>query len=250
VKFNNIPASTVGVTALPQAGCFFSDVEEQVVRMPGMDGQVFAGATQAARRFPVQLIVQGMSREDLHTRLDAVTGWLAGGPARLQFDELPDRWWTARLSSPLTWVNHGRSFRVACDVVFTADDPHPRATVDDVASFTATTVTVPRTQGNLASYPVVTVAGVFTAAQTLTLDMFGQPVVFTGPLTVSERLVLDYDAWTLTVCDQAGSVLRSAVPQLDTVARVSCPVGGGTVSHTRSGGTVTRIDVACRSRWW
>lgn len=247
MRFNDVTAGDMSVRAYPQAGVFLSEPEVSAVKLPGTDGQLLLGITQAPRELPVVLRASADDETALTGILDAATGWLASGPAQLVFDELPDRGWTARLGGPLVWVSAGRSLAVTADVTFVADDPHPYALDDDVTTL-AVAGDVVRAAGNAASWPTIDVEGVLDGDDVLTLTLFGQTVAVTGPLAAGETLRLDYQAYSFAVV--AGGVpVRLAAGHLSTLRRVSCPVGGGAVSWTLSGGTVTSVTVHANSRW-
>jgi predicted phage tail component-like protein len=247
--FNQTNLTSLGVTCLPQAGCFLSKPDEQTVTIPGMDGQLFAGQTQKAREFPILLKVTGASSSDLIDRLDRVTAWLAAGPARLVFDELPDRFWTARLASALEFEGDGRDFRVTQQITMTADDPHPYAVIDDQATITTTTTIFTRSKGNTGSHPTIRVKAQLTSSQTLTLTLWGQTVTITGPLTSTQVAVLDCQQWLFTIENTSGSVIGNLAPQLSTLDRITCPVGGGPVTWAKTGGTLSSIQIQANSRW-
>jgi len=247
--FNGVNSHDLGVTCLPQAGCWLSQRDDQAVSIPGMDGQIWVSSVQKPRTFPVKLVVSGSTAQDTLLKLDTIAGWLSSGPAQLIFDESPDRYWTARLDSDLTLVSDRKTNRVSQDITMIADDPHPYALIDDTTTIAGASATVTRSKGNAPSWPVIKVTGTLTATQSVTLTLWGQQVTITGPLTSTEVAVLDYGEYVFTIQNTSGTVLRNLAGKLSTLARVSCPVGGGPVSRTVTGGTITQIQVACRSRW-
>lgn len=245
--FAGVHSDTLGIQALAKAGVYLSDTEDDVFTLPGVDGQRWLRSTQTPRELPVRLRARAASVEAMRTKLDAVAAWLASGPAQLVFDELPDRAWTARRRGALAWELDGGTLRVAADAVFVTDDPHPYAIVDDITVLSAPG-DVPRTHGNATSWPTIEIRGDLTAAQAATLDLWGQAVTISGPLAAGETACLDYREYLFTVLDAAGAVARSLAPQLSSVRRITCPVGGGPVSWSTTG-SVTRVRVEAHSRW-
>lgn len=248
--FAGISADSLGIQALPQTGEFLSDTDDDTFSLPGVDGRRWLRSTQTPREFRVLLRAQAATKTALRAKLDAAAAWLASGPAPLVFDgELPDRAWTARRRGKLSWTLDGASLRVAADLILVADDPHPYALVDDVTVLTAAGV-APRTAGNAVSWPLVELTGLLGASDTVTLTLWGQEVVITGPLAADEVARLDYAEFLFTVTDSAGETLRNLAPKLSTLRRVECPVGGGPVSWTTTGGgTVTEVRIEANSRW-
>lgn len=246
--FAGIDSATLGVQALPQAGGFLSDTDDDTFALPGVDGQRWLRSTQTPREFPVRLRARAESAAALRAKLDAVTAWLASGPALLVFDELPDRAWTARRRGALAWTLDGGTFRVATDVLFVADDPHPYAIADDITVLAAPGDAL-RHVGNAPSWPRIDITGALTASQSVTVSLWGQQVTMSGPLAAGEIARLDYPEFLFTVVNGAGAVLRNLAPRLSTLRRVSCPVGGGPVSWTLTWGSITQIRIEANSRW-
>ena len=246
-----------GVRCLPQHGQFLSPTDDTTAAIPGRDGQLWLRGRQKAREFDVAVVARAASRAALAALLDATAAWLAGrGPVRLVFDEeLPDRGWTARLATGLSWELAKASLRVRCDIGFVADDPHAYALVDDVATLTAPG-TVARAKGNAPSEPVIEVAGALTASQTVTLDLWGKPLQISGPLAAGQKIRLDFREGLHSVVDASGDPVRLLTGQLSSSARRTvfardraiCPAGGGPVSWTTTG-AVSQVRVECNSRW-
>jgi len=246
-----------GVRCLPQHGQFFSPTDDTTAAIPGRDGQLWLRSRQKAREFDVTVVARAASRAALVALLDTATAWLAGrGPVRLVFDEeLPDRGWTARLATGLSWEGAQASLRVRCDIGFVADDPHAYALVDDVATLTAPGL-VARAKGNSPSEPVIEVTGALTASQAVTLNLWGTPLQITGPVASGQRIRLDFHDGLHAVVDAAGNPVKLLTGQLSSSARrivfardrAICPAGGGPVSWTTTG-TVAQVRVECNSRW-
>jgi predicted phage tail component-like protein len=256
MRFNGVDSRDLGVVCLPQSGVFMSARDDDVVKLPGADGQVFFRSAQQARTFTVDLWVPASSRAEAAAKWDAVAAWLAAGPAPLVFDELPDRCWTARLESALEAVSGGSSFTARqLGVALIADDPHPKAVVDDTAAVTAAgPFAVHRTKGNMDSRPRLVLQAVLAAGQTATVRLGGRQVVLAGPLTEKERAVFDFERLAFTITDAAGVPVRLAVPQMPGLAdALAAPLklaaGDTAGSVAVSGGNFTKLVVECNSRW-
>ena len=164
-----------------------------------------------------------------------------------EHDELPDRAWTARLKGPLSWGLGGGSYRTQTDIVMIADDPHAYALTDDTATLSAPGP-VARIHGNEASWPTIRINGVLSGSQSVTLNLWGRTVQIQGPLTASERLLIDYQGYTFVVTNAGGAPVRNLAGKMSTLSRIPCPSSGGTVSWTTTG-TVTQVTIQCHSRW-
>lgn len=198
MKFAGVDSSAVGVRCFPQIGQYIADGDSQTVRLPGRDGELFLSATQGAAEFPITVRADAANAAASRTLLDGVAAWLSRGPAQLVFDELPDRYWTARLRGGLAWSLGAGSYRVVSNIVMRADDPHAYALTDDTAVLTAPG-TVARTKGNAPSRPTVWVTGTLTSGQSVTLNLWSKTVTLTGPLSAGEVALLDYRDYTFRV---------------------------------------------------
>jgi len=256
MRFGDRSSDDFGVVVAAQQGAFLLSMDEDSVSIPGRDGQVWYRSVQQPREFTVSLVVKARDRDGLRELWDQVTEWLDSGPARLIFDELPDRYWVARLSKGLNAKSAGISYVTQEEVGFIADDPHPYAVVDDTV-----TVTAPggfegrRHFGNAPSYPTITVAAVLSAGQVLTVTLDGKAVSVAGPLSASERLVVDCKDMRFLVTDAAGQTLRLATAQINGLADLVSdlptvpPRRAWNGDVTLSGGSLSWLRVDCNSRW-
>lgn len=201
-------SSAIGVRCFPQLGQYVADGEAQTVRLPGRDGELFLAGNQGPAEFPITVRADADNQAAARTLLDGVAAWLTAGPAQLVFDELPDRYWTARLRGGLAWTLGAGSYRVKADIVMRADDPHAYAVIDDTVTLTAPG-TVGRLAGNAASRPTVWVFGVLTGGQSVTLNLWGRTVVLTGPLAANEVAILDYQNWAFRVSARSTTTVRN-----------------------------------------
>ncbi len=208
MKFNGVNASTIGVRCFPQLGQYIADGDAQTVRLPGRDGELFLAANQGPAEFPVTVRADAADAAAARTLLDQTAAWLAAGPAQLVFNELPDRYWLARLRGGLAWSLGAGSYRVVANIVMRADDPHAYALVDDVTVLTSPG-TVGRLRGNAVSWPTVWVSGVLTAGQTVILDLWGRTVAVTGPLAANEVAILDYQNYSFRVAVATSTAVRN-----------------------------------------
>lgn len=247
--FNGVTASTLGVTALAQSGVFIAATDDDTFSVPGVDGRRWLRSAQTPKEFPVDLRTRAADAATLRASLDAIAAWLASGPAQLVFDdELPDRAWVARLTGGLVWSLDGGSLRVSTSIKMVADDPHAYALTDDVATLTAPG-DLEREQGNATSWPTVEITGVLSSIQSVTLTLWGSSVTITGPLAAGERMRLDYSEYLFTVINSGGTVLRNLAPKMSSLSRIACPVVGGAVSWSVTGGSVSQVKVEANSRW-
>ncbi|MFT4225303.1 distal tail protein Dit [Micropruina sp.] len=251
MKFAGVDSSAVGVRCFPQIGQYIADGDSQTVRLPGRDGELFLSATQGPAEFPITVRADAVSAAASRTLLDGVAAWLQRGPAQLVFDELPDRYWTARLRGGLAWSLGAGSYRVVSNIVMRADDPHAYALTDDTAVLTAPG-TVTRTKGNAPSRPTVWVTGTLTSGQSVTLNLWGKTVTLTGPLSAGEVALLDYRDYTFRVVTR--TVVNEVRRNLETTPRATTawsgsPGTGGAWTLTLETDTRWKGGVARKAVW-
>ena len=187
--------------------------------------------------------------------LDDIALWLdpANGLKQLIFDDVPDRYFMARLSEKADCerllIRSAGSF----DLKFLCPDPFAYAVEDEEFSITtAGTHTVKRTKGNIESHPVYRIKGVITSgvSNCITITTNGSELkIANATLTAAETLVVDTDMMTAWVEDADGSVLRNGLPYLSELNFPSLEVGDNTITVEENNATFTSLEIQARSRW-
>ncbi len=190
----------------------------------------------------------------LVSALDDIAAWLdpVQGLRQLVFDDVPDRYFMARLNDA---VDCERLIRSAgsFDLKFFCPDPFAYSITDETFSITeAGTHTVTRTIGNMESLPIYRIEGVVTAGASnyISITTNGTELkIVNAALSEGEALIVDIDKMTAYVVDANGEMLRNGLPYLQELNFPTLHVGENTVIVEVSNVTLIELQIQAKSRW-
>lgn len=231
-------------------------LRNSLVSIPGRSGVADFGADFDYREIIVSCsILPKKNFAALVSVLDHLAFWLdpMGGLKQLVFDDLPDRYFMARLSEKVDCerllVRSAGSF----DLKFFCPDPFAYAVNDEVFSITDTgSTTITRQKGNISSKPVYRIEGVITSGANnyITITTNGEELkIVNATLASGEVLVIDTDMMTAYVEDANGHVLRNSLPYLYELNFPTLEVGENTVVVATNNTTFTCLEIQAKSRW-
>jgi len=223
--------------------------------VPGKAGVEDFGCDSAERTVKVECsIFPQKNFPALVAVLDGMAEWLdpTKGQGQLILDDVPDRYFMARLSEA---VDCERLLRSAGQFTlsFICPDPYAYALTDETYIFSeAGTHMAVRHTGNTDSYPVYALKGVIPSGTSSYISIVtgGSELRVTGPLSAGETLLVDSALVTAKVVDSYGNTLRNGLPLL---AELNFPVlskGHNTVVISMAGTTTfTELKIQAGSRW-
>lgn len=251
--YNDIHSKDMGIKARLTSWQVSGRLRNFTTTVPGKYGVADFGAdldfreiTAACSIFPRHTFTA------LVETLDGIAAWLdpTQGLHQLIFDDVPDRYFMARLNDA---VDCERLIRSAgsFSLKFFCPDPFGYALEDEEFSITAAgTHTIKRETGNAESLPIYRITGVISGSGAITVTTNGSALRITNAsLTEDEVLVVDTDKMTAWVENGAGITLRNGLPYLAELNFPTLAVGENTVQAEVSGAELTQIDIQARSRW-
>ena len=187
--------------------------------VPGKAGVADFGCDSAERTVKVECSVFPQKNfPALVAVLDGMAEWLdpTKGQGQLILDDVPDRYFMARLSEA---VDCERLLRSAGQFTlsFICPDPYAYALTDETYIFSeAGTHMAVRHTGNTDSYPVYALKGVIPSGTSSYISIVtgGSELRVTGPLPAGETLLVDSALVTAKVVDSSGNTLRNGLPLL------------------------------------
>jgi len=224
------------------------------VTVPGKSGVADFGCDSAERHIVVKCGVYPQSSfAELVSVLDGVAEWLdpSRGLRELIFDDVPDRYFMARLSED---VDCTRLIRSAgrFDLDFVCPDPHAYALNDEAYTITTSgTHTIARLKGSAASEPVYFLKGVISSGSStyISLRTNGAELRVVGALASAETLVIDSGLVTAKVINAQGATLRNGLPCLQELNFPALQKGANTVEVSVAGAAFTELKIQAKSRW-
>lgn len=222
--------------------------------VPGKAGVADFGCDSAERTVKVECsIFPQKNFPALVAVLDGMAEWLdpTKGQGQLILDDVPDRYFMARLSEA---VDCERLLRSAGQFTlsFICPDPYAYALTDETYIFSETgTHMAVRHTGNTDSYPVYALKGVIPSGTSSYISIVtgGSELRVTGPLSAGETLLVDSALVTAKVVDSFGNTLRNGLPLL---AELNFPVlgkGHNTINISAANSTFTELKIQAGSRW-
>lgn len=222
--------------------------------VPGKAGVEDFGCDSAERTVKVECsIFPQKNFPALVAVLDGMAEWLdpTKGQGQLILDDVPDRYFMARLSEA---VDCERLLRSAGQFTlsFICPDPYAYALTDETYIFSETgTHMAVRHTGNTDSYPVYALKGVVPSGTSSYISIVtgGSELRVTGPLSAGETLLVDSALVTAKVVDSSGNTLRNGLPLL---AELNFPVlgkGHNTINISAANSTFTELKIQAGSRW-
>ena len=186
--------------------------------------------------------------------LDDISTWLdpMQGLKQLIFDDVPDRYFMARLNDK---VDCERLIRSAGNfsMKFFCPDPFAYAITDEnyfIESEGSHTIT--RQIGNVESNPIYRLKGVITSSGNNYVSVLTNGLeikIVNAVLYTGEVLVIDTEKMTAYVEDENGRTLRNALPYLEEIIFPNLKVGLNTMVISTNNTTFTSLEIRARSRW-
>ena len=252
-SYNDVTSKEMGVKARLTSWQVSGRLRNFTTTVPGKYGVADFGADMDYREISVSCnIFPKHSFTALVETLDGIAAWLdpTQGLHQLIFDDVPDRYFMARLNDA---VDCERLIRSAgrFDLKFFCPDPFGYAIADE--SFTinaAGTHTATRKVGNAESLPVYRIEGVISGSGSITITTNGAAMrIANATLAAGEVLVVDTDKMTAWVENSSGITLRNALPYLEELNFPTLAVGNNSVQVEVADATLTEIQIQARSRW-
>lgn len=212
--YNGISSQSMKIKARLTSWQASPSLRNSFVSIPGKYGTADFGSDSTERIITVRCnVYPQQSFAALVLKLDDIAEWLnpAHGAKQLIFDDVPDRYFTARLSESVDCerlIMSAGSF----DLKFVCPDPHAYALTDE--SYTLITVgshEVRRLKGNTDSEPVYLLKGIIPSGTSsyVSLVTNNEQLRIIGPLLANETLVIDTGKVTAKVVDAQGETLRN-----------------------------------------
>lgn len=252
--YNGISSQSMKIKARLTSWQASPSLRNSFVSIPGKYGVADFGSDSAERTITVHCnIYPQRSFAALVSVLDNMAEWLdpARGAKQIIFDDISDRYFTARLSESVDCerlIMSAGSF----DLKFVCPDPHAYTLTDETYTITATsTHEVRRLKGNTDSEPVYLLKGVIpsgTASYT-SLITNDEKLRIIGPLALGETLVIDTGKVTAKVVDSQGETLRNGLPCMQELNFPVLKKGVNTIQISAVGATFTELKIQAKSRW-
>lgn len=253
--YNDITSASMGIKARLASWQVCGRVRNFTTTVPGKYGVADFGADLDYREITAKCsIFPKHSFAALVSALDDIAAWLdpTQGLRQLVFDDVPDRYFMARLNDA---VDCERLIRSAgsFDLKFFCPDPFGYAITDEDYSITEEgTHIVSRIVGNVESMPIYRIKGIVVsgAGNYISITTNGSELkIVNATLSEYETLIVDTDKMTAYVVDDNGETLRNGLPYLEELNFPTLAVGDNTVSVEVSNATLTEVYIQARSRW-
>ncbi|MDD2394215.1 MAG: phage tail family protein [Sphaerochaeta sp.] len=254
-SFNGIHSSSMGIRARLTSWQFIPAVNNNTVIIPGKSGVADFGASKSSRRIAVKCGVSPTgSMSALISHLDVLAQWLdpVNGLQMLVFDELPDRYFSARIDAAIDCTRLIRGAG-SFDLDFFCPDPFGYAVIDE--NFTLTSFgehTLLRTKGNAVSLPEYRLMGEVinnSSARWFKITTNGVELTVSGRLAANEVLVIDSANMTAKVVDTDGVLVKNGLPFLSSLNLPELNMGSNTVNIVAEGCTFKSLAIQSKSRW-
>lgn len=254
--YNDIHSKTMGLGTRLASWQVCGKLRNFTTTVPGKYGVTDFGSDFDYREIAVSCsIFPQKNFTALVQKLDDIAAWL--DPTSLHqliFDDVPDRYFMARLD---TAVDCERLIRSAgrFDLKFFCPDPFGYALEDETFTITSTDTiqTVTRTKGNADSLPLYAVRGIFTPNTIgggFIITVNGTTMQLTNPVLLEgETLIIDTDKMTAWVENAYGYRERNALPYLKTIKFPALKPGGNSIIVSTMNAVFTSLEIRARSRW-
>ena len=237
-SYNDVTSKSMGLKARLTSWQVCGRLRNFTTTVPGKYGVTDFGADFDYRRFVV---------DDNAAWLDPV-----GGLKQLILDDVPDRYFMARLNAAVECERLLRSSG-SFDLTFFCPDPFGYAIEDENFSVTVEgSHTITRHTGNMESNPIYRIEGEITSAagNYISITTNGQELkIVNATLAAGETLVVDTDRMTAYVEDENGTTVRNGLPYLEELNFPTLSVGDNTVSVAAANAVFTGLEIQARSRW-
>ena len=254
-SYNDISSKSMGLKARLTSWQVCGGMRNFTTTVPGKYGVTDFGADFDYREINVACnIYPTHSFYSLVGVLDDISTWLdpMQGLKQLIFDDVPDRYFMARLNDK---VDCERLIRSAGNfsMNFFCPDPFAYAITDEnylIESEGSHTIT--RQTGNVESNPMYRLKGIITSGVNNSISVTTNGLemkIVNAVLLAGETLVIDSDKMTAYVEDENGIILRNALPYLEEIQFPSLHVGTNTLAITTNNAVFTALEIKARSRW-
>lgn len=252
--FNGITSQSMGIKARLTSWQASPPLRNSFVTIPGKPGAADFGSDSAERIITVKCnIYPKHTLSSLVEVLDRMAEWLdpEKGLKQLVLDDIPDRYFTARLSDA---VDYERLILTAgsFDLKFVCPDPFGYAQTDEIFAITAEGEnTITRTKGNTDSLPVYLLKGMIPQGRAtyVSIRTNDDELKVVGTLNDGETLVIDSGLVTAKVVDDTGETLRNGLPLLSELNFPILHKGANTIKITVEGAAFTELEIQAKSRW-
>jgi predicted phage tail component-like protein len=252
--YNGISSQSMKIKARLTSWQASPSLRNSFVSIPGKAGVADFGSDVAERTITVRCNVfpqHGFAA--LVAVLDDMAEWLnpARGVKQLVLDDVPDRYFLARLSDAVDCERLIRSAG-AFDLRFVCPDPFAYALTDEVFTLTVPGAhEVRRSKGNTDSEPVYLLKGSIPAgtASYLSIRTNDDELRVVGALAEGETLIVDTGRLTAKVVDGQGETLRNGLPCLRELNFPILRKGANIVTVETVGATFFELRIQSGSRW-
>lgn len=252
--YNGISSQSIKIKARLTSWQASPSLRNSFVSIPGKPGVADFGSDSAERIITVHCnIYPQRNFAALVAVLDDMAEWLdpEHGAKQVIFDDVPDRYFTARLSEA---VDCERLILSAgtFELRFVCPDPHAYTLTDETYTLTtAGSHEVRRLKGNTDSEPVYLLRGVIPSGTSTYISLVtnNEELRIIGPLAANETLVIDAGRVTAKVVDAQGETLRNGLPCMEELNFPVLEKGINTVQISTVGATFTELRIQAMSRW-
>lgn len=254
-SYNDITSASMGIKARLTSWQVCGKLRNFTTTVPGKYGVADFGADFDYREITAHCnIYPKHSFAALVSVLDDIAVWLdpVRGLRQLIFDDVPDRYFMARLNDA---VDCERLIRSAgsFDLKFFCPDPFAYAVTDEVFSIAeAGTHTIARVLGNIESHPIYRIQGEMTPGTSnyISITTNGMEMkIINATISAGEALVIDTEKMTAYVVDESGETLRNGLPYLQELNFPTLAVDDNTVVVEVNNAALTELSIQAKSRW-
>ena len=254
-SYDDISSKSMGLKARLTSWQVCGGMRNFITTVPGKYGVTDFGADFDYKEISVACnIYPKHSFSSLVSTLDELSTWLdpMQGLKELVFDDVPDRYFMARLNEKVDCERLIR-FAGSFNLKFFCPDPFAYAITDEnylIESEGDHTVT--RLTGNVDSNPMYRLKGIITSGVNNSISVTTNGLemkIVNAVLSTGEVLVIDSDKMTAYVEDENGISLRNALPYLEEIDFPKLNVGDNNLSITSSNAVFTGLEIRARSRW-
>lgn len=254
-SYNDISSASMGLKARLTSWQVCGKIRNFTTTVPGKYGVADFGADFDYREITVSCNIYPKSTfTGLVSALDEIALWLdpVQGLRQLIFDDVPDRYFMARLNDAVDCerlVRASGSF----DLKFFCPDPFAYAITDETFTITQTgSHTIARVIGNIESLPLYRIEGELSPGTSnyISITTNGAELRITNAtLSAGEALIVDTDKMTAYVVDENGNTLRNGLSYLQELNFPTLRVGDNTVAVEVSNAALSELQIMARSRW-
>jgi phage-related protein len=173
------------------------------------------------------------------------------GLKQLVLDDIPDRYFLARLNTEID-CERILSSAGAFELTFICPDPNGYALTDERFTLSQVgTQSITRAIGNIESYPIYQLKGIIdnSSSSFIKITTNSNELKLTGRLSAGETLIIDSSLLTAKVVDTNGSILRNGLPILDELNFPVLNKGTNLVKIETNSATFSELKIYSKSCW-